>query len=61
MKFKNFEGKEYEVVYAKPHSRYRADGLCDNPNCKHPSIIVNPNLQTLSELNQLLEKAKLTL
>jgi hypothetical protein len=29
MKFKNFEGKEYEVVCAKPHSRYRADGLCD--------------------------------
>jgi len=22
MKFKNFEGVEYEVIYAKPHGRY---------------------------------------
>ncbi len=56
MKFKNFEGKEYEVIYAKPHSRYRAEGLCDNPNCKHPSIIVDPTLQTRRQLNVLIEE-----
>lgn len=56
MKFKNFEGKEYEIFYAKPHSRYRADGLCDNPNVKNPSIIVNPKLQTRRQLNVLIEE-----
>ena len=56
MKFKNFEGKEYEVFYAKPHSRYRADGLCDNPDIKNPSIIVNPKLQTRRQLNVLIEE-----
>ncbi len=56
MKFKNFEGIEYEVVYAKPHSRYRAEGLCDNPNTKHPSIIVDPTLKTRRQLNVLIEE-----
>jgi hypothetical protein len=56
MKFKNFEGIEYEVIYAKPHSRYRAEGLCDNPNTKHPSIIVDPTLKTRRQLNVLIEE-----
>ena len=56
MKFKNFEGVEYTVNYNKPHYRLRASGLCDNPNCKHPSIIVNPNLQTRRQLNVLIEE-----
>jgi len=57
MKFKNFEGVEYEVIYAKPHGRYHASGLCDNPNVKHPSIIVDPTLQTRRQLNVLIEEA----
>jgi len=56
MKFKNFEGKEYEVVYAKPHHSYRADGLCDNPNTKRPSIVINPSLLTRRQLNVLIEE-----
>ena len=56
MKFKNFEGIEYEVIYAKPHNRYRAEGLCDNPNNKHPSIIVDPKLKTRRQLNVLIEE-----
>ena len=56
MKFKNFEGIEYSVDYVKPHSRYCADGLCDNPDNKNPSIIVNPKLQTRRQLNVLIEE-----
>jgi len=56
MKFKNFEDKEYEVVYAKPHYKYNADGLCDNPEIKHPSIIVNPKLNKRRQLNVLIEE-----
>lgn len=56
MKFKNFEGTQYEVIYAKPHSRYRASGLCDNPNSKNPSILVDPSLQTRRQLNVLIEE-----
>ena len=56
MKFKNFEGVEYTVNYNKPHYRLRASGLCDNPNCKHPSIIVDPTLQTRRQLNVLIEE-----
>jgi len=57
MKFKNFEGVEYTVNYNKPHYRLRASGLCDNPNVKHPSIIVDPTLQTRRQLNVLIEEA----
>lgn len=56
MKFKNFEGKEYEVFYIKPHHRYRADGLCDNPELKHPSIVINPSLNKKRQLNVLIEE-----
>lgn len=56
MKFKNFEDKEYEVIYAKPHYKYKADGLCDNPSTKHPTIIVNPSLNKRRQLNVLIEE-----
>lgn len=56
MKFKNFEGAEYEVIYAKPHGRYKASGLCDNPENKHPSILVDPTLKKRRQLNVLIEE-----
>lgn len=56
MKFKNFEGIEYTVNYNKPHGRYKASGLCDNPVIKHPSIIVDPTLKTRRQLNVLIEE-----
>lgn len=56
MKFKNFEDTEYEVIYAKPHYKYNADGLCDNPVNKHPSIVVNPKLNKRRQLNVLIEE-----
>ena len=56
MKFKNFEGVEYEVIYAKPHHRYQAEGLCDNPKNKNPSIIISPNLNKKRQLNVLIEE-----
>ena len=34
MKFKNFEGKQYNVNYNKPPIKYNASGLCENPNNK---------------------------
>jgi len=57
MKFKNFEGKEYTVNYNKPpHFRIKVDGLCDNPDSKHPAITVNPTLKTRRQLNVLIEE-----
>lgn len=56
MKFKNFEETEYEVIYAKPHYKYKADGLCDNPETKCPTIIVNPSLNKRRQLNVLIEE-----
>ena len=56
MKFKNFEGVEYTVSYNKPHGKYKASGLCDNPTRKHPSIIVDPSLMTRRQLNVLIEE-----
>lgn len=56
MKFKNFEEKEYKVLYKKPHHAYKASGLCDNPINKHPHIIVDPSLKTRRQLNVLIEE-----
>lgn len=56
MKFKNFEDKEYEVIYAKPHYKYKADGLCDNPENSHPTILINPSLNKRRQLNVLIEE-----
>jgi len=56
MKFKNFEGVEYTVFYAKPLGKYRASGLCDNPDSKYPSIIVDPTLLSRRQLNVLIEE-----
>jgi hypothetical protein len=56
MKFKNFEGVEYNVNYNKPLSKYKASGLCYNPNSKRPSIIVDPNLKSRRQLNVLIEE-----
>lgn len=56
MKFKNFEGKEYTVNYNKPLAKYNASGLCDSPDVKQPSIIVDPKLKTRRQLNVLIEE-----
>jgi len=56
MTFKNFEGKEYEVIYVKPHYKYKADGLCDSPENSNPTIIVNPKLNKRRQLNVLIEE-----
>ena len=56
MKFKNFEGKQYNVNYNKPPVKYNAAGLCENPNNKHPSIFVDPTLKTRRQLNVLIEE-----
>lgn len=56
MKFKNFEGVEYNVNYTKPSSRYNASGLCDNPESKNPSIRIDPSLLTRRQLNVLIEE-----
>lgn len=56
MKFKNFEGAEYSVNYNKPSAKYKASGLCDNPNTKNPQIHVDPSLLTRRQLNVLIEE-----
>jgi hypothetical protein len=44
------------VIYAKPHGRYKASGLCDNPNSKNPSILVDPSLKKRRQLNVIIEE-----
>lgn len=56
MKFKNFEKVEYSVYYLKPHPRYKADGLCDNPSEKKPQIIIDPALKKRRMLNVIIEE-----
>ncbi len=56
MKFKNFEGKQYTVNYNKPHAKYKAAGLCINPEFKHPYISVDPTLKPRRQLNVLIEE-----
>lgn len=56
MKFKNFEGIEYTVNYNKPPGKYNASGLCDNPDIKNPTILVDPTLLTRRQLNVLIEE-----
>jgi len=56
MKFKNFEGVEYTVNYNKPLARYKASGLCDNPDTKDPQILIDPTLLTRRQLNVLIEE-----
>jgi hypothetical protein len=56
MKFKNFDDVEYTVNYNKPPARFKASGLCDNPENIHPQIHVDPKLLTRRQLNVLIEE-----
>lgn len=56
MKFKNFDGIEYNVNYLKPPPRYSAEGLCDNPSEPNPQITVDPDLLPRRQLNVLIEE-----
>lgn len=55
-KFKTDEGHEYSVDKVKPHPRDNADGLCDNPICKNPKIIIDPELLPRRELAVTIEE-----
>lgn len=45
LKFKNFEGCEYEIKLQAPPPEENADGLCFSPNPNKPSkIYIDPNL-----------------
>jgi hypothetical protein len=56
MKFKNFDDIEYTVNYNKPLSKYKASGLCDNPEKNNPQIHIDPQLLTRRQLNVLIEE-----
>jgi hypothetical protein len=51
--FKNFEGREYEIIFKKPNSHHygEADGTCQDPESESPKIYINPYLTKQSELN----------
>ena len=51
--FKNSKGVEYEVFFKKPDERsYKgADGICADPESRHPEICIRPDLTSQSELN----------
>ena len=51
--FKNSKGKEYIVLFKKPHGKHydEADGVCYSPDDERPRIYINPYLTKQSELN----------
>lgn len=57
MNIKNFQDKEVEIIYAKVPKKFKAEGLCDNPESyEKPLIIVDPELKTRRQLNVLIEE-----
>lgn len=55
-KFKTDEGYEYSVNKVKPHRKFCAAGLCDNPQSKNPKIIIDPDLLPRRELSVTIEE-----
>lgn len=57
MNVKNFENKEIEIIYGKIEPKFKADGLCDNPEAyKKPMIIIDKDLKQRRQLNVLIEE-----
>lgn len=55
-KFKTDEGYEYSVEKVKPHPKFGAEGLCDNPTLKNPKIIIDPDLLPRREMAVTIEE-----
>lgn len=55
-KFKTDEGYEYCVDKVKPHPKFNAQALCDNPTSKNPKIIIDPQLLPRRELAVTIEE-----
>ena len=52
--FRNCKGVEYEVIFRKPDKRIfgeECDGICEDPEEKHPKICINPYNTKQTELN----------
>lgn len=56
MRIKNFENKEYEIIYAKIAAKHKASGLCYSPEQKNPYILVDKDLKKRRKLNVLIEE-----
>jgi len=57
MNIKNFDDKEVEIIYTKVPERFKAEGLCEDPNAyKRPHILVDKNLKPRRQLNVLIEE-----
>ena len=56
LKFENAEKIKYDVIFLKPHKRYKSIGLCDPPGCKKPKIWIDPKLKPKRELEVVIEE-----
>lgn len=55
-KFKTDEDQEYTVDKVKIPIKFKAEGLCDNPNSKYPKIMISPTLLPRRELSVTVEE-----
>ncbi len=55
-RFTNSDGIEYELIWKKPHYKYKADGLCSDPESEKPTIEIDPTLKDRRKMSVLVEE-----
>ena len=55
-KFTNADGVEYDLIWKKPHYKYKADGLCSSPDTEKPTIEIDPTLKNRRKMSVLVEE-----
>lgn len=56
--FKTDKGIKYEILFRKPRTTAEGecDGICYNPEEKHPKILISPYLTRQTELNTIIHE-----
>ena len=54
--FTNSDGVEYQLIWKKPHYKYKADGLCSDPESEEPTIEIDPTLKDRRKMSVLVEE-----
>ena len=54
--FTNSDGVEYQLIWKKPHYKYKADGLCSHPESEKPTIEIDPTLKDKRKMSVLIEE-----
>ena len=58
IKFKNYDGVQYEMLFKKPDKRVadNADGWCTSPYSIKPRILINPYRTQQTQLNSIVHE-----